>query len=342
VQPVRYGDAANLSLALLGLPAVPGSTFNVDQSLRVTPVAGQMTLVFQQGLEGYDGTVDTYVRRHEGGNSYGTRSTFVVDDADPWWSGRDNQALLRFDKLIGPNDRQLPSNALVQQASLSLRVVNAGSGGAFHRMRRAWSDEDTWNSLDGGLSADDSEAVRQADVRVTNVSQGSLTIDVTASVQAWAGGEENHGWAILPDGSDGWDAYSAEGFMPPRLTVTYGYAAYAARSLPKESAAKTEASELKAVEETLSVATLIGNYPNPFSEETTIRFSLPQAERVRLEVFDIQGHPVRVLADEIRAAGTHRVAFEAQGLATGLYLVRLATSGRQAATVQSSTMMVVR
>ena len=130
--------------------------------------------------------------------------------------------------------------------------------------------------------------------------------------------------------------------MPPRLTVTYGYAAYAARSLPKESAAKTEASEIKAVEKTLSVATLIGNYPNPFSEETTIRFSLPQAKRVRLEVFDIQGHPVRVLTDEIRAAGTHQVAFEAEGLATGLYLVRLATSGSRAATVQSSTMMVVR
>ena len=37
LQPVRNGAAANVSLALLGLPPVPGSTINADGELRVVP-----------------------------------------------------------------------------------------------------------------------------------------------------------------------------------------------------------------------------------------------------------------------------------------------------------------
>lgn len=40
VQPVRNGATANLALALLDLPPVPGSTINVDGQLRVRPDAG--------------------------------------------------------------------------------------------------------------------------------------------------------------------------------------------------------------------------------------------------------------------------------------------------------------
>ena len=337
VQPIRYGDVANLSLAMLGLPSVPGSRFNADQSLRITPTIGQMVLVFQQGLDGYTGTVDTYVRRHRRDDSYGNRSTLIVDDADPWWSGRDNQSLLRFENLIGSDDNQVPPNAQVQQATLNLRVINPGDGGSFHRMLRSWDENATWNSLNSGLSADNVEALREADARSQGVSEGSLSIDVTASVQAWARGAANEGWAILPGGGNGWDVYSAEGFMPPRLVVTYGYAAYAARSLPEAILDKGKAKDTKVSDKKPMGATLLGNYPNPFSEATTITFTLHESQHVRLEVHDTQGRPVGVLVDETRPAGTHSVLFQADGFVSGLYLVRFLANGSD---VQSSRMVV--
>ncbi|MCC5933884.1 MAG: T9SS type A sorting domain-containing protein [Balneolales bacterium] len=67
------------------------------------------------------------------------------------------------------------------------------------------------------------------------------------------------------------------------------------------------------------------NYPNPFNPATSIRFSLPQQQDVRLEVFNMQGQRVAVLASGRFAAGTHTVRFDASALASGLYLYRLST-----------------
>lgn len=66
--------------------------------------------------------------------------------------------------------------------------------------------------------------------------------------------------------------------------------------------------------------------PNPFSRETSIRFALPEPSEVALEVFDLGGRRVAVLARGVMPAGVHAVAFrpDAQaGLSSGVYFVRL-------------------
>ena len=63
--------------------------------------------------------------------------------------------------------------------------------------------------------------------------------------------------------------------------------------------------------------------PNPFNPRTTIRYDLPVAGRVRLDLYDLRGHLVRRLADGVRPAGAHAVLLDADGLASGIYLLRL-------------------
>jgi uncharacterized repeat protein (TIGR01451 family) len=69
--------------------------------------------------------------------------------------------------------------------------------------------------------------------------------------------------------------------------------------------------------------TLDQNYPNPFNPSTAIHFGLPQAGAVHLEVFDVLGRSIGVLANGAFEAGQHEVNFDAKDLPSGIYVYRL-------------------
>ena len=70
------------------------------------------------------------------------------------------------------------------------------------------------------------------------------------------------------------------------------------------------------------------NYPNPFNPATTIRFGLPEGQRVTLRVYNTLGRVVATLYDDASlSAGYHTTPFDASGLASGVYLYQLETSG---------------
>ncbi len=80
------------------------------------------------------------------------------------------------------------------------------------------------------------------------------------------------------------------------------------------------------------------NYPNPFNPSTTIGYQLSAKSFVRLEVFDILGREVAVLAEGEQSAGAHTVRFEASSLPSGVYVYRLSGEG----TSLMRTMIVLR
>ncbi|MEM8486877.1 MAG: T9SS type A sorting domain-containing protein [Bacteroidota bacterium] len=65
------------------------------------------------------------------------------------------------------------------------------------------------------------------------------------------------------------------------------------------------------------------NFPNPFTQITTLRYSLPQAMQVRLVVCDLLGREVTILVDAHQDAGIHTAAFDAGDLPAGVYLARI-------------------
>jgi hypothetical protein len=72
---------------------------------------------------------------------------------------------------------------------------------------------------------------------------------------------------------------------------------------------------------------LAPNRPNPFHDQTTIRFTLPGPSWVRLAVFDVHGRRVANLWDAEQTAGDHARTWNASGkLAAGIYFARLETA----------------
>ena len=70
------------------------------------------------------------------------------------------------------------------------------------------------------------------------------------------------------------------------------------------------------------------NYPNPFNPTTTISFSLPKSEVVKLEVYDVLGKLVKIIADNAMSAGNYAMTWDGQDangskVASGMYIYRL-------------------
>jgi len=74
------------------------------------------------------------------------------------------------------------------------------------------------------------------------------------------------------------------------------------------------------------------NYPNPFNPSTTIKFAVPRAGHVSLNVYDLAGRLVRTLVDGDLPADEHAVIWDGRNVsgrqvASGTYYYRLNADG---------------
>lgn len=70
--------------------------------------------------------------------------------------------------------------------------------------------------------------------------------------------------------------------------------------------------------------------PNPFNPRTSIRFSLEAAAELTLSIFDASGRRVETLHRGPMAAGEHRVVWQAEGRASGVYFCQLRVGANSA------------
>ena len=78
-----------------------------------------------------------------------------------------------------------------------------------------------------------------------------------------------------------------------------------------------------------AVFTLYSPCPNPFNSSTVISFELRAASFVELMVYDVMGREVQLAVSSWQLAGKHEVVWEAEGLGSGVYFVRLSVVGGQ-------------
>jgi photosystem II stability/assembly factor-like uncharacterized protein len=72
-----------------------------------------------------------------------------------------------------------------------------------------------------------------------------------------------------------------------------------------------------------ALCTLDQNYPNPFKNHTTFRFTLRQPTHVKLSIYNVLGELKEIVLDEYMTNGNHSVNWDANNISSGLYFYRI-------------------
>lgn len=284
-------------------------------------------------------SMDNTMYEESGDLSNGEGQHFFVGRTGGQQGTESRRALASFDVADS-----LPEDARVDSVALLLTLSNAPPGSPatdidIHRLTRSWGEATSDAGDPGGRGAEaqsgdatwthalydtetwetpggDYEAAASATFSVDGPGAHTATSDgLAADVQSWLDEpDSNFGWILIGDESslstarrfDSGDHATASN--RPQLTVYYSTATAAEQPDVARS------------------FTLEGNYPNPFSRSTSVRYTLDRAQEVGLEVYDVTGRPVKTVARRMQAPGPREVKLESGGLASGLYIYCLRTS----------------
>ncbi|MCI0691989.1 T9SS type A sorting domain-containing protein [candidate division KSB1 bacterium] len=122
--------------------------------------------------------------------------------------------------------------------------------------------------------------------------------------------------------NNGYIVIMLSGFLDPAANQNGPAAALGVYELKLTPTAVDERDEIAPASFALSQ-----NYPNPFNPVTSMQFSVRASGgspvQVSLKVYDVLGKEVAILVNEKKPAGIYRVSFDATGLASGVYLIRM-------------------
>ena len=199
-------------------------TFSYDMSSGFSDGNDQAEAVtFQQGTDGYTGTVDTYIQ--VGTSAHGT------EDGIFWDGSPDKVSLLRFESLFDSNGGPIPTGGTITSAVLHYVTDDGGNPADVYAVNHDWSDAVEYSGFGGSAGAQLGEDYDGPSIGLASggtSGQNTRTersVDVTSAVAAWSvDPDNNHGLVFIPTGSSGVGARSSEFADPadrPQLTVKY-------------------------------------------------------------------------------------------------------------------------
>lgn len=177
-----------------------------------------VTLVLQNGLNGYAGNDDAMVASKKASTNYGSATTLVNDQGDATYG--DQISLLKW------NVAGIPAGATVQSVDLGVQVSNKSAGSYnLYEYKGAWAEGTaTWTNQNPNANL--GSVVGVMSYNSTGAKTLSLNAAGVALVQGWVNGTvANNGVAIKSTGTtDGLDLRSSEygtQSQRPKLTVKY-------------------------------------------------------------------------------------------------------------------------
>ncbi len=175
---------------------------------------------FQQEVNGYEGTYDTFFQTGVPDAVHGFDETWEWDDSD---ANGVNYGFIRFEDIVGTGVNQIPPNSIVQLAQLDLVVDDEGGSADIHELLIPFDDASDLIDFGDGVAPRAGEDYAASAIAFCPGSSNEgdiLKIDMTDAIQNIVNGGTNYGWIFIPVSGGGHGVISSYGSEnQPKLTV---------------------------------------------------------------------------------------------------------------------------
>ena len=210
------------------------------------------------------------------------------------------------------------------------KVFNNPETGGWHWKISFPSRNVGYASIEGGF-ADDSKVAKTTDGGLTWELKPLINPDIDVTGIGFI--NDSTGWVgcwypgidfMTTDGGDSWTEVDLDPLFNRFRKVNETTAYICGESVWKLT---TEPVAIIEPEKTYTGYNLKQNHPNPFTDKTTITYTIPEAGFVNLRVFDFGGRTVSRVVEDYQQAGTYSYEINIPNLASGNFYCKISVNG---------------